>query len=129
MGKMTDCMKALEEATRDANVRDKAAEAATADCIRTMETAIRDADAQAQEKELAAQASEARMQEMIREMEAQQEFERCMVCMDQAADSAVMPCGHMCACHSCLAEIMRSATPSCPMCRGPVHSVPRIYKN
>lgn len=53
---------------------------------------------------------------------------QCVVCMDRPADSAVIPCGHMCACDSCLRAVQASAMPQCPMCRGPVTSVIRIYR-
>lgn len=54
----------------------------------------------------------------------------CQICMDQPADSAVLPCGHHCGCHNCLLEIVsQSAAPRCPVCRGPIASIARIYRN
>lgn len=50
----------------------------------------------------------------------------CIVCMDLQADSAVVPCGHMCGCFSCLTQIFTSSSPFCPICRGDVTSVIRI---
>lgn len=52
----------------------------------------------------------------------------CTVCMDNPSDAAVVPCGHMCGCHACLEKIRTSSLPHCPLCRGPVTSVIRIFR-
>jgi hypothetical protein len=54
--------------------------------------------------------------------------EVCPMCMDQRMDTAVLPCGHLCGCHACLLFIQQSATPHCPICRGNVASVVKIYR-
>lgn len=51
----------------------------------------------------------------------------CVVCLEKAADTAVIPCGHMCGCGGCLQMIRESDSPQCPLCRGPLTSVIRIY--
>lgn len=56
------------------------------------------------------------------------ESNQCTVCMDNPSDSAVVPCGHMCGCYGCLEKIRTSPLPHCPLCRGPVTSVVRIYR-
>lgn len=53
----------------------------------------------------------------------------CVVCLEKPADSAVVPCGHMCGCHECLTGIKGSKDPVCPMCRGPMSSTIRIYRS
>eukprot|EP00812_Abedinium_dasypus_P012546 NODE_6058_length_532_cov_221.610063.p3 GENE.NODE_6058_length_532_cov_221.610063~~NODE_6058_length_532_cov_221.610063.p3 ORF type:complete len:55 (+),score=8.90 NODE_6058_length_532_cov_221.610063:248-412(+) len=53
----------------------------------------------------------------------------CSVCFECPADAAVVPCGHMCACYHCLQGIQASTAAHCPMCRGPVVSVMRIYRS
>merc|ERR1712232_562924 len=53
----------------------------------------------------------------------------CTVCLEVPADAAVVPCGHMCACYDCLQMLSTSRTPLCPMCRGPVTAVIRIYRS
>lgn len=53
----------------------------------------------------------------------------CAVCMERPADTAVVPCGHMCGCFSCLQGIRGTANAQCPMCRGPLTSTIRIYRN
>jgi hypothetical protein len=55
--------------------------------------------------------------------------EVCVVCLEAPADSAIVPCGHMCGCHSCLVRIQTSGSALCPICRGPVTSTIRIYKS
>jgi len=134
--KMADCIRTMDDAIRDADAQAeekdlavKATEAKMADCIRGMEEAIRDADARVEQKDLAAKAAEAIMEQVIRETEVQKELreqsDTCSVCMDQTVDSAVMPCGHMCACFGCFT----AAAPHCPICRGPASSVMRIFRS
>eukprot|EP00927_Polykrikos_kofoidii_P025267 TRINITY_DN22735_c0_g1_i1.p1 TRINITY_DN22735_c0_g1~~TRINITY_DN22735_c0_g1_i1.p1 ORF type:complete len:633 (-),score=81.75 TRINITY_DN22735_c0_g1_i1:56-1954(-) len=53
----------------------------------------------------------------------------CTVCLEKPADAAVVPCGHMCGCHDCLQMLQASRSPLCPMCRGPLTSVIRIFKS
>ena len=52
----------------------------------------------------------------------------CVVCLEKNADTAVIPCGHMCGCGDCLLRMSKSANPQCPLCRGPMTSVIRIYQ-
>jgi len=53
----------------------------------------------------------------------------CAVCLEQPADAAVVPCGHMCGCYACLEMLQTSSSSLCPICRGPVDSVIRIYRS
>lgn len=50
----------------------------------------------------------------------------CVVCQERPRDHLIAPCHHFCVCKPC-ADKLRSTHPSCPMCRGPVASVTRIY--
>lgn len=59
----------------------------------------------------------------------EREDDICVVCMERQSDCAVVPCGHLCGCEGCLNEIKNSASPQCPMCRGPVTSLIRIFRN
>jgi len=52
----------------------------------------------------------------------------CTVCMEVPSDSAVVPCGHLCGCYSCLRGVEVSARPKCPVCRGSISLVVRIYR-
>jgi len=47
----------------------------------------------------------------------------CVVCMDDAAACLVAPCGHQCGCHGCLSKLQK-----CPICRGPVESVVKVFQ-
>lgn len=40
----------------------------------------------------------------------------CVVCLENARDEVLVPCGHMVLCQECCADIMAS-TNECPMCR------------
>ena len=46
----------------------------------------------------------------------------CAICLDGNAEYAVIPCGHRCLCASCI-----KAVSECPMCRGPMTAVLRIF--
>lgn len=55
-------------------------------------------------------------------------FCECVVCHDQKADRAVIPCGHLCLCDDCANSIMNSSrSKSCPLCRGQLQSTLKIY--
>ncbi|KAL0481921.1 E3 ubiquitin-protein ligase [Acrasis kona] len=41
---------------------------------------------------------------------------KCVICITDQADTAVLPCRHMCMCHGC-AKILRLQTNKCPICR------------
>eukprot|EP00931_Biecheleriopsis_adriatica_P033838 TRINITY_DN19623_c0_g1_i1.p1 TRINITY_DN19623_c0_g1~~TRINITY_DN19623_c0_g1_i1.p1 ORF type:complete len:439 (-),score=62.10 TRINITY_DN19623_c0_g1_i1:19-1281(-) len=40
----------------------------------------------------------------------------CVICMEEAAEYAVVPCGHQCLCKNC----KQTSPPHCPVCRGTV---------
>jgi protein neuralized len=68
------------------------------------------------------------VQEAPAETSADDDSGLCTICLERMADSAVIPCGHMCGCNECLEEVRKSARPECPMCRGPVSSILKIYR-
>ncbi len=53
----------------------------------------------------------------------------CVVCRDRPSVMAVVPCGHMCLCNTCSDVCMNgeNGQPTCPLCRGDMRSVLRIY--
>eukprot|EP00536_Pseudo-nitzschia_multiseries_P018759 jgi/Psemu1/57215/gm1.57215_g len=55
---------------------------------------------------------------------------RCVVCLEQSATHAMVPCGHLCLCAECTVRSFSKAicgTPSCPVCRQPLSMVLRIF--
>jgi len=62
-------------------------------------------------------------------LEPEEDDGMCIVCMERRADTAVVPCGHVCRCVACLEMVKQQQQPQCPMCRGPVQSTMRIYFN
>jgi len=56
----------------------------------------------------------------------------CVVCLQAPRVCALLPCGHRCLCHGCASNFSEPAKGSpaahgCPMCRGEVAAVQRIY--
>jgi Zinc finger, C3HC4 type (RING finger) len=53
----------------------------------------------------------------------------CVVCRTQAAEMAIIPCGHLCLCDGCTKALVASSSilQYCPLCRGSLLSTLRIY--
>jgi len=47
----------------------------------------------------------------------------CVVCLDAVSDHLVIPCGHKCGCSACLSVLTK-----CPICRGPITSIQRVFE-
>eukprot|EP01107_Rhizomastix_libera_P002955 TRINITY_DN1516_c0_g1_i3.p1 TRINITY_DN1516_c0_g1~~TRINITY_DN1516_c0_g1_i3.p1 ORF type:complete len:176 (+),score=45.10 TRINITY_DN1516_c0_g1_i3:110-637(+) len=55
--------------------------------------------------------------------EENKERELCVVCMDQEMNCVILRCGHMCVCETC-----GKALKTCPICRGDITEVVKVYK-
>ncbi len=53
----------------------------------------------------------------------------CVVCHDNEAVRAIVPCGHHCLCDSCAAQVMTSVPKTCPLCRESVQMTLKIYRS
>ena len=51
----------------------------------------------------------------------------CVVCWDDCANYAVLPCGHLCLCAHCSADSVRLINGKCPICTRQVDFTVRIY--
>lgn len=49
-------------------------------------------------------------------------LDTCCICYSNSKDHAIVPCFHMCVCSACSQRIHQ-----CPMCRGPVERIQRIF--
>jgi len=49
----------------------------------------------------------------------------CVICMSEPRDTTLLPCRHMCLCHEC-AQMLRTQTNKCPICRTQVKSLLEI---
>ena len=45
------------------------------------------------------------------------DFDTCVICLDNAISHAFIPCGHHCTCGDCSAKIMMTEGKRCPLCR------------
>lgn len=52
----------------------------------------------------------------------------CMVCLENEAIMAIVPCGHTVFCNGCITKYRQNAD-KCPICRGTIQGVLRIYLN
>jgi hypothetical protein len=46
----------------------------------------------------------------------------CVVCLDNERAYAIVPCGHLCVCGGCVGRVKE-----CPICRGRIQSILKIY--
>jgi len=54
----------------------------------------------------------------------------CVLCMDAAVDTVLLPCGHICMCNKCAESLRRGFAPNavnCPLCRVRVDRAQRIF--
>jgi len=53
----------------------------------------------------------------------------CAVCMSNVPDSVIVPCGHVCLCHDCGEALLEldGTRKTCPICRGPINSVVKLF--
>jgi len=52
------------------------------------------------------------------------QFQECIICVDNIATMALVNCGHMCLCYNCASRFIDHP---CPICRNPVTDILRIY--
>jgi hypothetical protein len=50
----------------------------------------------------------------------------CAICFDNVKNCVVLPCAHMCMCGACATSY---AAPTCPVCRGKVESIIRVFSS
>jgi hypothetical protein len=53
----------------------------------------------------------------------------CVICHDNEAVRAIVPCGHHCLCDNCAAQVMTSVPRTCPLCRESVQMTLKIYRS
>ena len=51
----------------------------------------------------------------------------CVVCMDAPKQYAIRPCMHMCTCEACTQQLQEQGAQSCPVCRGPIEGMERVF--
>jgi len=52
------------------------------------------------------------------------ENKECKICFDTTIDCVLLPCGHMCACYGCAEQLK-----NCPICRGRITQVQRVFSS
>ena len=51
----------------------------------------------------------------------------CVICMTERKLYAIIPCGHLLFCESCSKFVMQNVKALCPLCRGEINSINRIF--
>ena len=51
----------------------------------------------------------------------------CVVCMDAPKSHVIRPCMHMCTCEACTQQLQEQGAQSCPVCRGPIEGIERVF--
>ena len=51
----------------------------------------------------------------------------CVVCMDAPKNHFIRPCMHMCTCEACTQQLQEQGAQSCPVCRGPIEGIERVF--
>ena len=87
------------------------------------EQRVQEAEQRAQEAEQMAQEAEQRAQEAV----ALRSAGVCVVCLNQDATVACLPCGHLCLCAGCMDEVCRRGQPCCPLCKAAIADRARIF--
>ncbi|XP_061645137.1 E3 ubiquitin-protein ligase NEURL1-like [Phyllopteryx taeniolatus] len=52
----------------------------------------------------------------------------CAICCDDAADTALYDCGHLCLCYRCALKLKQDQA-TCPICRKPIRDVIKTYRS
>jgi hypothetical protein len=52
--------------------------------------------------------------------------ETCCICLDAAADTVILPCGHLSTCYGCAPQLWKEKR-QCPMCQGRIVSFRRQF--
>lgn len=51
--------------------------------------------------------------------------DECVVCMDNPKSMVIVPCGHKCLCANCVAQVQQQRV--CPVCRGTIEKIVRVF--
>ncbi|CAG7726676.1 unnamed protein product [Allacma fusca] len=61
----------------------------------------------------------------IDEEDSDENAAECVICMSDVRDTLILPCRHLCLCHSC-ADSLRYQANNCPICRAPFRALLQI---
>ena len=51
----------------------------------------------------------------------------CVICQDDAVDTLIIPCNHLCLCSKDAQEIRRMNIKKCPLCQGQIQSMTKVF--
>ena len=54
------------------------------------------------------------------------DMEKCVICLVEPKKFIIVPCGHQCLCQDCSLKVL-AADSMCPICRGPVAQIMRVF--
>ena len=97
----------------------KARKAAAAEALRAAVAQLAVAEAAQAQAAVAAEARAARAVAAAVQSDDDGDEGSCVICMDRARTTALVPCGHALLCAPCGDKVLRTAAPACPVCRAP----------
>ena len=65
----------------------------------------------------------------IKDQLSEKESSMCIFCLDRGIKTAIVDCGHVCLCVTCLRSIVLQGNGMCPQCRCPIRRAINIYLN
>lgn len=51
----------------------------------------------------------------------------CVSCWDNKSTTVLLPCRHLCLCDTCVADLVVTATPCCPICRADISEIMKVF--
>jgi len=67
-------------------------------------------------------------QQLVEPKNVTEQGQDCVVCQEETAEQAIVPCGHQCLCVACATKIMNSDSKRCPFCRTDIERILKIYR-
>ncbi|XP_058236170.1 E3 ubiquitin-protein ligase NEURL1 isoform X1 [Hemibagrus wyckioides] len=56
-------------------------------------------------------------------------LDECSICYENAVDTVIYACGHMCLCYSCGLRLKKMANACCPICRRAIKDIIKTYRS
>lgn len=55
--------------------------------------------------------------------------DECSICYENAVDTVIYACGHMCLCYTCGLKLKKMSNACCPICRRQIKDIIKTYRS